>query len=287
MTRRILVLGATGPTGRLVVRGGLSGGHEVTALVRNPASFAEGHERLRVMQGDARDPAAVAGAVEGQDAVLSILGQPFSPTRPVTLFSEAARNVLEAMRHHGVRRFIGVTSGATSPRLESGSPFEWLFKTVIGRTAYADMRRMEALVTSAEVDWTIVRPARLDDRPPSHQYRVAPGYVVPGMFWTARADLAELLVRVVSDDLYVRQAIAIATPRAARPGRTLLQRLLGGQRRLADQRLRDRPGPPPGQHECGERLPCTIDSCIKVFSRGRDSSVLTSASAGAQWALRA
>jgi putative NADH-flavin reductase len=71
---RLLVVGASGRTGRLVVEQALGHGHEVTAFVRDPARLAISHERLRVVTGDATAPETFGPALEGQDAVVSILG---------------------------------------------------------------------------------------------------------------------------------------------------------------------------------------------------------------------
>jgi uncharacterized protein len=75
--RSVTVFGGTGKTGRHLVRLALDAGHRVTVLARTPAKLDLEHERLHVLQGDIGDPAAVATAVQGADAVLSVLG----PTR--------------------------------------------------------------------------------------------------------------------------------------------------------------------------------------------------------------
>jgi hypothetical protein len=100
------------------------------------------------------------------------------------------------MEHHGVRRYVGVTSGGTSEASQPGSGlvFEWVFKRGIGRTHYADQRRQEQIVMASALRWTIARPARLASAPAARSYRVERGYVVPGEHTTARADLAEFLV---------------------------------------------------------------------------------------------
>src|SRR5688572_18093218 len=103
---KIVVFGASGQTGRLLVEQALAAGHEVTALVRDPSKLAVRHERLRVLQGDVQDAGAVAGAVAGQDAVLSALG----PAGPAfTSMTLGARHILAAIEQHGVRRLVTLT----------------------------------------------------------------------------------------------------------------------------------------------------------------------------------
>jgi putative NADH-flavin reductase len=195
---RLAVFGANGPTGRLVVRQGLDAGHEVVAVTRHPEAFPLRHEALRVHAGDVADPHAVEKAIAGQDAVVSSLGVPFG-FRTVTVYSVGVGNIIAAMRRWAVDRFVGVTSSAVDPgRAPTGGGL--FFRAVLqplvvhtmGATVYDDMRRMEALVTSSPVDWTIVRPSGLFERAGVGDYTV--GQEAEGRF-TARSDLADLLLR--------------------------------------------------------------------------------------------
>ena len=93
---KVLIIGATGGTGRQLVEQALTAGHEVTALVRNPGKIRARHERLRVVQGDILDFHSLDLALAGQDAVLSSLGTK-SVFKPVKIFSEGTSNLLRAM----------------------------------------------------------------------------------------------------------------------------------------------------------------------------------------------
>src|SRR3989442_686793 len=106
---RVLIVGATGGTGRQLVAQALERGYEVTALVRNPSALGVEHSRLRVLRGDVLDYASVEAAMQGQEAVISALGHKrfFQPTR---ILSDGTRNLLRAMEAGGVRRFVCETS---------------------------------------------------------------------------------------------------------------------------------------------------------------------------------
>ena len=152
----IAIFGANGATGRLLTEQALAAGHTVTAFTRHADAFPIRHEQLRVIQGDARDPAAVRSAVAGQDAVLSTVGTRFS-RKPITLYSVAITNVIQAMHDHGVRRLACVSSSATDPVTKSrdtggGVVFEKVLKpfiaNVVGKSMYADMLRICLLYTS-------------------------------------------------------------------------------------------------------------------------------------------
>ncbi len=154
---KVLVLGATGPTGRLVVERALEDGHTVTGFTRHPASLDGKHQRLRPHAGDVLDPDAVLRAVEGHDAVISVFGVPYDPFRAIEAYSKGTRNVVQAMQEHAVERYVGVTSGGTSTAPQPGSSafFEWIIKPVFGRTTYADQRRQEEIVMRSSSRWTI------------------------------------------------------------------------------------------------------------------------------------
>lgn len=215
---RIAVFGATGPTGRLFTEQALAAGHEVTASVRHPDAFELEHERLRVLTGDATDRDAVAAAVAGQDAVVSALGVPYSRT-PISLYSQSAALLREAMGSAGVRRLVAVTS--TNVDTSAGSQGLFVFdhvvepvlSRVVGRTLYADMRRMEQVVRDSDLEWTIVRPAALCASDTVSDYAVAETFV-RGRF-TARRDLAAFMLAELDDQRFVRRVAAVTTPSAA------------------------------------------------------------------------
>jgi len=210
----LVVFGANGPTGRLVVEKALAAGNRVTAFTRNPDDFPLRHPDLVVAAGDVHDASQVSTAVRGQDAVLSVLGVPFGK-QPVTVYSVGITNILAAMRTHSVGRLVCVSSSATDP--SAGSHGNWFFENVLqayvtkvlGKTLYDDMRRMEAIVTASDVDWTIVRPSGLFDAPDVTAYETAPVFL-PGAF-TSRTDLADFVVRRADATNYSRTIAAIST----------------------------------------------------------------------------
>lgn len=214
---KLVIFGANGPTGRLLTVQALSAGHTVTAFTRHANTFPGDHERLRVVQGDALDVVGVAEAIAGQDAVLSTIGTRYS-RKPITLYSESAANMIQAMRDHGVRRLVCVSSSVTDPATRSrntggGVFFEKVLKpfitNVIGKSMYADLLRMEHLMMATDLDWTIVRPSGLFETPAVTEYRLAESFLRER--FTSRADLAACLLQQASGDQYVRKTVAVAT----------------------------------------------------------------------------
>ena len=214
---RIVVFGANGPTGRLVTRFSLAAGHETVAVTRRPEDFPLSDGRLRVVGGDVLDPAFVDATVRDGDAVLSALGAPFGKA-PVEVYSRGAEHILDAMKRHGVRRLVVVSSGAVTGEDEptGGVLFNRVLQPYVtrrlGRTVYDDMRRMEALVSGSDVDWTILRPSGLYELPEVTGYSLTEGHG-PGRF-TARIDLADALLRQVPDHRFVRRIAHVITTEA-------------------------------------------------------------------------
>ena len=203
---RLLVLGASGATGRLLVSAALGRGHEVAALVRDPARLAIGHPRLRICVGSALDAQTLGDAVAEQDAVLSVLGTR-ARTGRVEIYSAAARVVLSAMSAHGVRRLV-VLSAAGVPTLDSPA-VPWLFRLVVvpllARREYDDMARMEALLVASDVDWTVLRPLWLRNGPALGDVRVSAQPFAPGRWGVRRADLAATMIDIAEQDTFARQ----------------------------------------------------------------------------------
>jgi putative NADH-flavin reductase len=210
----IVVFGAHGPTGRLLVSHALAAGHQVIAVTRRPDQFPQQHPNLRVARADVLDASAVEGVVSGADAILSTLGAPYG-RKQVAVYSVGVRNILTAMERHQVRRLVVVSSSATDPKpyADAGSFFNRVVQpfvvNVLGKTVYEDVRRMEELIRNSEVDWTIVRPSGLFDTDFVSDYELAEDHIA-GRF-TARSDLAAAMLAQVDDERYVRKILAIAT----------------------------------------------------------------------------
>jgi putative NADH-flavin reductase len=206
---RVLVLGASGRTGRQVVEQALGHGHEVTAFVRDPARLDIEHERLSVIVGDVTDAADVQRAVDGQDAVISALGS--AGARPVHLYSDGIANTVRAMTARGVHRLVVISAGGAGAKPGELPLSLRLFRsTPAMREVYEDMERMEGDIMLSDLVWTIVRPAGLTDGPFTGRYRTVLGSVVSKASRVSRADVAALMLKCAEGELFARAAVAIA-----------------------------------------------------------------------------
>jgi putative NADH-flavin reductase len=215
---RIVIFGANGQTGRLLTGQALTAGHDVAAVTRHQAAFPFTHDRLEVVEADGHDAPAVDRAVEGAGAVLSVLGVPFT-RKQITSYSTGTGNIIAAMSRHGVKRLIVVSSSATEPHHHADGGFllnrvlQPLITATIGKTTYADMRRMEDLVRRSDLEWTIMRPSGLFDAPGVTAYELREDQA-PGVF-TSRADLAASMLEQVTGTRFVRKAAAVTTSQGA------------------------------------------------------------------------
>ena len=190
----ILIIGAARGVGRQLVEQALAGGHHVTGMVQNPLSTGLSRRNLRLIGGSIINPAEVAEAVKGQDAVCITVG--IRPTRaPVNVFSRGAEIVLAAMRHAGVRRLVCVTGiGAGDSRGHGGGLYDRIVQPLLLNSIYADKDRQEALVRASSVRWTLVRPGFLTNRPGTGRYRVSADLTGVMARKISRADVATYLL---------------------------------------------------------------------------------------------
>lgn len=204
---KLVVFGSTGRTGRRIVEQAVVQGHQITAFARNPSAINSKHALLSVIQGDALDPEAVERAMRGQDAVFSALGAKPWTREPVLL--EGTKNILAAMEKHGVKRFVCESSfGVADSKREAGW-FTNFMIWIIMSGLFKQKARQEELICQSKVEWIIVRPARLTNGPQRGGYR-AGEHLKPGLYGSiSRADVAEFMLRQLTDDRWLRKIVTI------------------------------------------------------------------------------
>ena len=203
---RVLVLGASGATGHEVVRQALALELSVTAFVRDPARLTVGGPTLRVVQGDVGDYTAVAGAVEGQDAVISTLGVG-RPLHSDPVVIEGIRHTLRAMEERSVSRLVYMSFiGVRESRAAAGLVIRYVAKFPL-RHEIADHEAKEALIRASRCDWTIVRAPKLSNAPRTGRYREGEEIAADSLFpILPRADVAAFLLRQLRERTYVCKA---------------------------------------------------------------------------------
>ncbi len=210
---KLTIFGATGAIGRQLIGQALGAGDQVVAFVRNPARIGVSHALLTIVQGDLSDSAAIQAAVNGSDAVISLLGPRPGEDLHSHPLSNGMKNILRAMQTTGVRRLvISSTPSATDPNDLPDLQFKFLvsiIKTAM-RPAYEEIINVARLVRDSDLDWTIVRVSMLNNQPGTGRIRA--GYLGRKQVGTriSRADLAAFLLQQVQDGTWLRQAPAVS-----------------------------------------------------------------------------
>lgn len=205
---KVVIFGATGTTGREVLKRALEEGHAVTAFVREPAKVEVQHANLSIVQGDALDPASVERAVRGHDAVLSSLGDGAKGK----VRAEGTQNIIRAMERSGIRRLI-VQSSMGVGESEGNLNFFWKYFMfgMLLRKAHADTTLQEKYVKQSNLDWTIVRPGALSDGERTGHYRHGfPGTDKTTKLKVSRADVADFMLKQLNDDAYLHATPALS-----------------------------------------------------------------------------
>jgi len=203
---KILVLGATGATGRLIVSRAVARGYDVTVLVRS-AEKASDITGAKLIVGDARDETVLRKALKGRDAVVSALGTPASPFREVTLLSTATRALVSAMKAEQVSRLVCITGmGAGDSAGHGGVLFDNLIFPLLLRKVYADKDRQEAVVRDSGLDWILVRPSVLNNKPSRDTIRALTNLSGFHGGTISRDDVARFVLDQVRDDGWLHRS---------------------------------------------------------------------------------
>lgn len=213
---KLLVVGATGRTGRLVVEEALGAGHAVRALSRSVRSDAL-PDGVEAFPGDVCAPGVAAAAVAGVDAVivaLSMVRTSDSPwatiTTPLDLHLQTAQALLPACEAAGVARYITVSAhGVGDSRPRAG----WAFLALVHGSnigvAYDNLAEAEERVRASALDWTVVRPTRLTKGPGTGAWTADPTLSTGSGARIPRTDLARFLVGCLSDPAWSRSVVSV------------------------------------------------------------------------------
>ena len=215
---RVLVVGATGGSGRATVNALLEKGHRVTAFARHADALAGRSDRLETINGDAMNPDDVDRAVKGHDAVVVTLGISENPIR-VRLFgakgtanrvrSEGTRNVIAAMKKHGVRRLVVQSSYGVGETKDRPRGLDRLFLALLLKPQIADTEAQEVAVREGDVDWVLVQPVHLaDDEETEMPFASADGDVRE--MKVSRRRVGRFLAEAVGASAWVGRSVALS-----------------------------------------------------------------------------
>lgn len=219
---KVIVFGATGKAGRAIALTLLAAGHQVTAFVRDPAKFTV-YEGLSVIQGDALNPADVAAAVTGQDAVVVSLGDSLNPVvlkfgarlgvkrnTPPNICEVGTANIVAAMKAAAVRRMVCITSyGVGDTRDRLSTVFKLWFRALQLGEQLADKEQQEKVVKASDLDWTLTQPVGLTDGAATGRW-VESTTGDRRKRTVSRVDLADFVTQVLVGGRYLRETVVLS-----------------------------------------------------------------------------
>lgn len=216
---KIVVLGAAGRTGRLVVEQALTRGEEVVAYVRNPQGIAA-NPRLEIVVGQLNDTLALKAAIHAADAVLICLGtRGKRMKKDVDLMQKSLPPIITAMKEANVSRLVLLSAYGVGDSARTAGLMARVIYRILVAAIYRDKERAEALLPGSGLKWTIVYPVALIDGPPTDAVEVRPmGQVhkVAGLPKVSRVDVARLMLEVARDDETVGQKLLVSDKGSAR-----------------------------------------------------------------------
>jgi len=206
---KVLVFGASGKTGREVVRQALARGFSVTAFVRETARLPLAHANLRLVKGELTDAAAVAKLMHGHTGVISTLGVGKALAHDQAVI-DGVRTIAHAAEQSSIERLLYMSFiGVSDSRDAAGFLLKRLAATLL-RHEVADHEIKEAAVAESFVDWTIVRPPKLTNGRLTASYRVGEDIRARSpMPLMSRADVADFMLRQLNDAAFIRKAVRI------------------------------------------------------------------------------
>jgi putative NADH-flavin reductase len=210
--KQIIVFGATGPTGRALVKQAIEQGLELTLIVRNLSSYPTSHPNLHVVKGDALERASFEKEMTGKDAVISCLGSG-GKTKPTQIYSRGIENIISAMEASRVRRLTCISAMGLSINDKMSLVGKLLTKFVaqtVYKEPYKDMRLMEKILEKTNLDWTIIKPPMLTNKAKSGMYRVGINDHISRPLSISRADLAHYMLKSISDAKTFKAKVEIA-----------------------------------------------------------------------------
>ncbi|RYP10387.1 hypothetical protein DL764_000721 [Monosporascus ibericus] len=213
---KLLVLGATSPTGQIIVKRALELGWKTTVYGRRTLPEHAENEDIQTFEGPLDDEASLRTAIAGQDVIISVFG-PSNPRAPTDVFVPAYKLILKTMRSEGVRRIIALSTCSVRDPKDKPSLLRWLLVTMLWAIAHKVWKTIVDISVvfdeeGKDIDWTLFRVGFLADGPPM---RAVDGYVGDGKvgLYLRRADIAEWTLSQAekSPPEYVQEKPAISS----------------------------------------------------------------------------
>lgn len=211
----IALLGGTGFAGGYILREALARGYSVRVLSRSPDKLAYLGARISVIEGDARDPRALAKLLQSADAVISAIGPPRAGGDSRSgLNSAVTQAMIPAMRAAGLSRYIVISGAGVVLPGDQRDFLGWWMRQLV-RLRYPgileDRQSEYALLARSDLDWTLLRCPLLE----AGEARAAPEVSLrtPGGFYLRAGELANFALDQLDERRYSRTGPFLNSPR--------------------------------------------------------------------------
>jgi nucleoside-diphosphate-sugar epimerase len=209
---KIIVFGGAGRTGSEVVKKCLNEGYKVTAFAYSEPNkdLLPAHDNLSIYLGDAKNFDSVAHAITGHDIVINIIAPKLFDAKNYPISEIATKNIIDAMKKHGVRRYIGQAGAWATDQLRDASPLMqlgFIFFLPL-RHLYAYKKKEDAIVKASGLDWTLVRCGLLTNKQTASEYQIHNDRYTCGFFEIPkirRVNVADFEVRIINDNTYFQK----------------------------------------------------------------------------------
>jgi len=207
---KILILGATGRTGRLIVEEALKQGYDLNVLVRDKNKIPFDSKSIKVYQGTPARRADLAAAMQGCEVVISALAvakasdAPWSKLiSPENFVSESLKNVIAEANQQNLKRLITISAwGVLETKKDVPFWFKWMIDYTNLRHVYADHAAQEKLLAASNLTWTAARPVALNDSKKIKTLTVSFNNLPKPSLYISRQSVAKFIVDIVKSDKY-------------------------------------------------------------------------------------
>jgi putative NADH-flavin reductase len=206
-----VVLGANGGIGMQTVKLALNAGYSVTAILRTPSNLQISHPNLQIVQGNVLKREDLDNHLEDKDIIVSAIGK--NSLKKTTLYSQGNKNVIGAMKRAGLNRafFVSASGLEVNPSFSLLIRFatKFILQPVL-HNMYADLWRMEKIIKESNINWTILRPPKLLNRPETGKYRTSIDRFLNKGLEISRADLAHYIVTNLTNEAIFKKTVEVA-----------------------------------------------------------------------------
>jgi putative NADH-flavin reductase len=202
---KVLILGPAGRTGQHLVKQALEQGHEVRVIAREPAKMNFKNQNLEIIAGDVLENSVLEKSMNGIEVVLSALGRGNS-LKSGNLISSVMTLLIPAMQKNNVSRIIFLSAFGVGESFRQAS---WLQKIAFRfpfKDIYADKLKGETLLKQSNLNWTLVYPVLLTDKPFTGRYSVVERTNMKGFPSVSRADVADFMLSQITDTRYLKKS---------------------------------------------------------------------------------